>query len=257
MRLPGGRRLTLYVPHTARARTSEAYPLLVLHDGQNLFEPKRAFVKGQHWRVGETVDALIAGGVIPPIVVCGVDHGDDVRIKEMTPTAGPDGKGGGARQYARMIVEEVLPMVRTDFSVRRDPAGTALGGSSLGGLVTLFIATEYPGVFGSAMAMSPSVWWDRRVILRRIARRAEALAGMRLWVDIGLNEGPKTIDDARRLAAILAHIAKGSAPPKRPARSKKRAPALEVGYFEVPDADHSERSWAARLGPALTFLFGR
>lgn len=238
MRLGDGRRLTVYLPSSARARPRRPYPLLVLHDGQNLFEADRAFIKGQHWRVGETADRLIASRAIPPIVICGVDHAGEGRIMEMTPTPGPHGAGGGAQPYGRTIVDDVLPLVRAEFPVRRDAEGTALGGASLGGLVTLFIAIEHPRVFGSAFAMSPSVWWDRRVILRRIARRPEALAGMRLWIDVGLGEGPKTVDDARRLAKLLAHVA-------------------SVSYVEEPDADHSERSWGARFGRALMFLFGR
>jgi hypothetical protein len=82
-RLADGRRLTVYLPTSARARPSRPYPLLVLQDGQNLFEPERAFIPGQHWRVGETANRLIARRVIPPIVICGVDHGGDARIKEI------------------------------------------------------------------------------------------------------------------------------------------------------------------------------
>jgi predicted alpha/beta superfamily hydrolase len=218
---------------------------LVLHDNQNVFDPERAFVKGQHWRAGETADRLIEGRVIPPIVMCGVDHGGDARIKEMTPTPGPDGAGGGARRYADMIVDEVLPLVRAEFPVRRDRGGTALGGSSLGGLVTLSTILEHPGVFGAAIAMSPSIWWDGRVILRRLVRRTSALDGMRLWVDIGLDEGAKAVADARRLAKLLAQL-----------NNRSRQPKVDLSYLEEPDANHSERSWAGRFGRALTFLFG-
>jgi enterochelin esterase-like enzyme len=237
--------VTVYLPTSARARPRRPYPLLVLHDNQNLFEPERAFVKGQHWRAGETADRLIAGRVIPPIVMCGVDHGGDARIKEMTPTPGPDGAGGGAGRYADMIVDEVLPLVRAEFPVRRDREGTALGGSSLGGLVTLSTILEHPGVFGAAIAMSPSIWWDGRVILRRIVRRTGALDGMRLWVDIGLDEGAKAVGDARRLAKLLAQL-----------NQRSRQPKFDLSYLEEPDANHSERSWAGRFGRALTFLFG-
>jgi enterochelin esterase-like enzyme len=244
-RLADGRRVTVYLPSSARARPRRPYSLLVLHDGQNLFEPDRAFVTGQHWRVGETADRLIASRAIPPVVICGVDHGAEARIKEMTPTPGPDSAGGGARRYGGMIVDEVLPLIRAEFPVRRDREGTALGGSSLGGLVTLSTLLEHPGVFAGALAMSPSIWWDGRVILRRIVRRPGALDGMRLWVDIGLDEGAKAVGDARRLAKLLAQLN------TRPAR-----PTFELSYIEEPGANHSERSWAGRFGRALTYLFG-
>lgn len=245
MRLPDGRRITIALPAAARARPRQPYPLLVLHDGQNLFDPDRAFVPDQHWAVAETVDTLIARREIPPLVICGIDHAGARRLREMTPTAGPDNEGGGAARYARMIVEVVLPLVRDEFPVRRDRAGTGLGGSSLGGLVSLYTATEYPSVFGKLLVMSPSVWWDKRVILRMIQGRPEAFADVRIWLDAGRREGARTAADARRLARMLD---KGLelARPARPV----------VRYFEDPAGDHSERSWARRLSEALRFLFG-
>jgi enterochelin esterase-like enzyme len=237
LRLADGRRLTVYLPDTARVHPRRPYPLLILHDGQNLFERDRAFAPGEHWRVGETADRLIADRVIPPIVVCGVDHGGTARIAEMTPTREADGTGGLARRYVRLVADEALPLVRAEFPVRQDRAGTAIGGSSLGGLVTLFMLVERPGLAGSAIVMSPSVWWDRRVILRLLARRADALSGLRLWLDVDLSEGAKTVEDTRRLAALLS-------------------PRLELSYVEAPGPGHSEASWAARLPNALTFLFG-
>jgi len=256
MRLPGGRRLTVYLPPNARAKPRNPYSLLVMHDGQNLFEPDRAFVKGEHWRAGETADRLVASRAIPPIVICGIDHGGDERIHEMTPTPGPDNAGGGLSDYGNLVVKEVLPLIRAQFPVRRDRKSTALGGSSLGGLATLGIMIDHPGVFSRAMVMSPSVWWDGRVILDMIAKRPQALADMRMWLDVGLDEGVRAIDDARRLAKLLADIGSKS----RGARSSAtagQAAGLETSYIEEPGADHSERSWAQRFGRALVFLFGR
>lgn len=243
--LPGGRRLTVYVPSVARRASATRLPLLVLHDGQNLFEGDRAYIPGQHWQVAESADRLIAERVIRPLVVCGVDHAGVGRIREMTPTPGAAGEGGGAARYAEMITGELLPFMRANYPVRPGPAHTALGGSSLGGLVTLCTALASPGVFGSLLVMSPAVWWDRRWILRQIARRPEALAGTRIWLDVGLEEGAKAVADVRRLKAQVSAL-------PRPARVRP----VSLGYFEEPGADHSERSWARRLPQALTFLYG-
>src|SRR5204863_3540854 len=89
MSLAGGRRVTVYTPTALRARRRR-YPLLLLHDGQNVFEPARAFVEGQHWRAGETADALVAKRLIPPIMICAIDHAGPDRMLEMTPTPGPN-----------------------------------------------------------------------------------------------------------------------------------------------------------------------
>jgi enterochelin esterase-like enzyme len=266
--LPSGRRVTLYLPPGYAELPTQRHPVLVLQDGQNLFEADRAYVKGEHWRVGEAVDALIQAGRIPPLVVAGIEHAGADRIFEFTPTRGAGGEGGGAADYARLVVGEALPFLREQYAVTEDPALTGLGGSSLGGLVTLFIAASYPGVFSKLLVMSPSVWWDNRHVLRVLAARrgtmegrifrpgltkAAVLAGSedpalhrariattRIWVDVGLREGESTIRDARRLRRVLARL----------------EPGVELHYLEEAVGDHSEQSWARRLPEALMFLFG-
>jgi enterochelin esterase-like enzyme len=242
-----GRRLTVYVPPKARVRKTAAtgrHPLLVLHDGQNLFEPERAFVPNQHWRVGETADALIAAHAIPPLVICGIDHGGANRLHELSPTPGSSGEGGGASAHGRFIVDRVLPRLRAEFEIAVDRHATGLGGSSLGALATLAVAIEHPNVFGRLLVMSPSIWWDGRVILDRVARAPQAFANTRIWVDAGRREGQRTVADARQLADVIAHL---------PTKSR---PGPIVRFVEDARGDHSERSWAKRLPGALAFLFG-
>ena len=243
--LAAGRQVTVYVPASVRARRRRRYPLLILQDGQNLFDPARAFVHGQHWRVGEIADELIAARRIPPVIICGIDHGGHERLQEMTPTPGPKGEGGGAEAYTRMLAEELLPRMRREFPVARERQHIGLGGASLGGLVTLFAATQRPDLFGKLLVMSPSVWWDRRVILDIIAKRPDALSGTRMWVDIGLREGVRAVADARRLVRTLTRL---KLPP--------RADPPEVKYVEDAEGNHSELAWAARLPRALMYLYG-
>jgi enterochelin esterase-like enzyme len=266
--LPSGRRITIYLPPGYEDEPRHPYPLLVLHDGQNLFEGDRAFVEGEHWRVGETADELIEAGRIPPMVIAGIDHARSDRIFEFTPTRGARGDGGGSAEYARLVVHEALPFLRAEYAVTHDAHDTGLGGSSLGGLVTLAIAASYTGVFGRLMVMSPSVWWDNRRVLRvlsagasasagakegRVFRPARNVAGLagsedpalhstpaRVWVDVGLKEGESTIRDARRLRRVLTRL----------------EPRLELRYVEEALGDHSERSWARRLPEALAWLYG-
>ena len=228
------RTITVYVPD-ARPSDSPA-PLLLLHDGQNLFDPERAHVPGQHWRVRETADALIDAGRLPPVVIAGIDHLGPGRGPEMTPTMGDRAGMGGAAEYGRFIFDDLVPYLARTFGVRTDPDEVAMGGSSLGGLVTLAIARQFPGRLSRLLVMSPSVWWDDRVILRRL-RRVGLRPRPRVWLDIGRREGARTVTDTRALRDVL--IWQTSA----------------LRYFEDPQGQHTESDWARRFPAALAWLY--
>lgn len=202
--------------------------MLIFHDGQNL----------DAWRVVETVDALVASGDIPPTVVAAIDHTGERRIREF---------GYGAAGYARFVVRDVVPYVRAHYPVSRDRSATWMAGSSMGGLVTLHAAALYPDVFGRLFVFSPSVWWNRRTILRAIKRpgilggifsRSNGLrADVDVWLSIGLQEGDAAIADVRRLRDTLTDMRQGD--------------VARLRYVEDPDGGHNEASWARQLARAL------
>jgi enterochelin esterase-like enzyme len=243
--LDADRDLTIYLP--AGYDTADApHPLLILHDGQNLFDPLRAH-GGETWHVADAVDALVAAGTIPPLVVVGVDHGREARVREYTPTPGRVPDAGLVDRHARFLVDEVLPFVATHYAVRTDFDALGLGGSSLGGLATVGVAMAAPGRFGRLIVMSPSVWWDRRAILRRL-RRAPLDPRTRVWIDAGTKEGAKTVRDARDLADLIRAPVPGDAP-------TGADNAARVQFVVDPEGDHSERSWARRIGAAIAFCY--
>jgi len=231
----------VYLPPGYAQTSDRRYPILVLHDGQNLFDPDRAYVKGAAWQVAQTADRVIAAGRVEPLVIVGVDHAGPTRIDEYTPTPGNRRGAGQAARHAAFLVDELLPFIGRTYAVATAAEQVGLGGSSLGGLATLFVAATYPARFGRLLVMSPSVWWDRRAILPIVRKRLApaAVEGLRIWLDVGIKEGARPVADARRLCDILAHHAPGT-----------------LRYVEDPDGDHSERSWGRRFGDALEFLFG-
>lgn len=235
------RDITVYLPPGFESLRAPC-PVFYLHDGQNLFDPETAHVKGQHWRAGETADALIRAGEIPPVVMVGIDNTGESRIAEYTPTRDARLGGGLASQYGRFIAEELKPFIDGEYGTRRDAAGTALGGSSLGGLVTLHVGFTMPGVFGSLVAMSPSVWWDRRVILSTV-RRTRPRPRVRIWADIGTAEGRRALDDARLLKAALVGAGMGV--------------GRDLQYVEYDGGTHSETAWAGRFDAVLRWVFAR
>jgi predicted alpha/beta superfamily hydrolase len=211
-----------------------------MHDGQNLFEPDTAFQKGEHWRLGETAAALIAAGRIEPLIIVGIYNTGEARIEEYTPTGDRKLGGGHADDYGKMIIEELKPMIDRTYRTRPEREHTGLGGSSLGGLVSLHLAFTHPAVFSKVAALSPSVWWGRKAILKTV-RESRAKPKLRLWVDMGTAEGKRGLDDARLLKAALVGLG--------------FADGADLHYAEYEGATHSEQAWAERVAPMLEWLF--
>jgi len=234
------RRVSVYLPPGYESSDAH-YPVLYLQDGQNLFDPGRAFVPGQDWRLDETAQALIEAGQLAPLIMVGVDHGDVKRIDEYTPTHDPRRRQGGRLDaYGRMLVDELKPWIDQYLRTRPDPAHTGLGGSSLGGLAALEIGLARPDVFGRLAVLSPSLWWDKRRALDR-ARALDRRLDLQVWLDAGTDEGPGTLHHIRMLKNIL--IARGW----RLGR--------DLHYREVRGGRHSELDWASRAGDVLRALF--
>ena len=227
-------------PLTGTSVGNRRYPVLYMHDGQNLFEPDTAFQKGEHWRLGDTAAALIAAGRIEPLIIVGIYNTGVHRKEEYTPTYDAKLGGGLADDYGRMIVEELKPFLDRTYRTRTEPQHTGLGGSSLGGLVTLYLGFTYPQVFGRLAVLSPSVWWNWRAILKTV-RQARAKPKSRLWVDMGTAEGKRGLDDARLLKAALVGLG--------------FVDGVDLHYAEFEGATHSELAWAERVGPMLEWLF--
>lgn len=240
--LPEDRDVTVYLPpgYEESAAAGTRYPVLYLHDGQNLFYPDAAFNKGEHWRVGETATALVEAGRLQPLIIVGIANTGKQRLHEYTPTHDRRRGGGAADAYGRLIVEELKPFIDATYRTHTDATHTGLGGSSLGALVSLYLGLKYPEVFGRLALLSPSVWWDRRTILRNV-REARPKPPLRLWVDIGTREGRHHVDNARLLKAglIKAGWTEGD----------------DLHYEEIPGGTHGEAAWADRFGRVLEFLF--
>lgn len=243
--LVGARDIQVYLPPRYDGE-SRRYPVLYMQDGQNIFDPGAV---GKEWEMDETADALVRDGKIQPLIIVGIPNTKE-RRDEYTPTyvewERPDGtvvKGGGkADVYGRYLIEELKPFIDRTYRTQTDAAGTALGGSSLGGLVSLWLALEHPQVFGGALAVSPTVWWDNNVILTKIAALPGPLP-IRVWVDIGGLEGKEAVSGVRRLREALIN--------------KGWKLGVDFEYFEQADGQHDEISWGSRVERMLTFLDGR
>ena len=232
--------LLVYLPPMYDADPERRFSVLYMQDGQNLFDPETSFIKGNYWRMGETTDALIEAGAIEPLIIVGIYNTGDRRIDEYTPVEDRRLGGGHADAYGRMLVEELKPYVDAQYRTLPGAEHSGMGGSSLGGLVTLYLGLRYPSVFSRLAVMSPSVWWRNRAILDTIAALPQK-PELRIWLDIGTKESPRAVPDARTLRDRLVN--------------KGWQLAEDLVYYEAKNAEHTESAWAQRVAPMLQFLF--
>ncbi len=231
----GERTITAYMPPGYNDRPDRRYPVLYMQDGQNLFEPERAF-GGNAWKLDAAADRVIGDRTAHPMIIIGVDHAGEARVEEYTPTRDETRHaGGGADEYGAFLIDQIKPAI--DQRYRTTPAAV-IGGSSLGGLISVYLALKRPDVFSAAAVMSPSVWWHNRSVLAAV----ESFEGQRprLWVDIGGREGGEALNGARAL---------------RNALQAKGWTSANLQYEEDRRGEHSERAWARRAGRVLEFLF--
>jgi enterochelin esterase-like enzyme len=238
--LKNERDLIVYLPPGYHDQPERRFPVLYLHDGQNLFDGSTSFIPGNDWRVGQTADHLISSLAVEPLIIVGIYNTGKHRIQEYTPTRAPKLGGGRARRYAQFLIEELKPFIDFEYRTKGDGPHTGLGGSSLGGLVSLFIGLRFPQVFSRIAALSPSVWWHQRV-MHRFAATARVRPLPRIWLDIGTCEGPNILRDVENFRDVL--IKKGWQLDQ------------DLHYERVEGAEHNEAAWASRVDRVLQFLF--
>lgn len=247
------RTVSVWLPPGYATDTTRRYPVLYMHDGQNLFDPRIANT-GTDWGVDEAIVRLVRRGAIPPVIVVGVWNSPD-RGREYSPWH-------DAPRYARFLVEELMPRVNLAFRTLTDPASTGVMGSSMGGLLSWYLVTRHPDRFGSCGCLSTHFPLSEAVaarvmrapastappdttpyVLRDIAGGLRAPASARYWFD----HGTRGLDAAY---APTHEAVRGWL------RSQGRVEGRDFVVRAYEGADHNEASWRARLEDPLMFMFG-
>jgi len=245
--LNNDRDVEVYLPPDYDKNKNKRYPVLYLQDGQNLFDGATSFIPGQEWRVDETAQSLIVAGKIEPLIIVGINNAGKDRANEYTPAEDTKYKAGGqADLYGRMLVEELKPFIDTNYRTLKDVAHTGIGGSSLGGLVSMYLGVKYKNVFSKVAVVSPAVWWADNQIVHYIDALPKK-PKLRIWLDIGTKEGSNS-DDAKQATD-------GARLLKEALIKKGWHEGDDLKYLEADGAEHSERAWAARTDQILEYLF--
>ncbi|HEX3817051.1 MAG TPA: alpha/beta hydrolase-fold protein [Chthoniobacterales bacterium] len=239
------RDILVYLPSGYRRSPRRRYPVLYLHDGQNVFDAATSF-GGVEWSADESAQRLTKERLIEPIIIVAVANTGEDRIHEYAPTRGIiDGTAkrkkrsrGALRKYGRFLVEELKPFIDREYRTKTEAEFTGLGGSSLGGLATIVLGLWFPQVFRRLAVMSPSIWWDDCAVYKIVDELPEKLP-LKIWLDTGTHE-----PGWERGAVLRDKLVE-----------KGWRLYDDLQFTEVEGADHSEGAWAGRFEAVLRFLY--
>jgi len=226
------RNIDVYLPWSYDERRGR-YPVVYMHDGQNLSDPSVAF-GGNTWRLEDGINWLTDRGI--EAIVVGIWNTPG-RLAEYSPFPDPKHGGGDGDRYTRFLIDTLKPRIDGAFRTRKDRDSTVIAGSSMGGLISLYSFFRRPSPFGRALVMSPSIWFGAGEILR-LVEKARTTRG-RIYMDVGTAEGGETVNNTRILNKLLR---------------KKGYRRDNLWYVESEGARHGECDWAWRWPQALEFL---
>lgn len=272
--LANDRTIYAYLPASYSENTDATYPVVYMHDGQNLWAALPELAFSGTWNVDTAFDAATEHGAcssstlagwsaqplggaattcngdgdctsgscatFPEAIVIGVANTAN-RIYEYTPTTDPSTPGGGgADLYLEMLVTELKPQIDSMLRTRPDVASTSLAGSSLGGLVTAYAGLKYPNVFSRLGELSPSTWWNSDVIVTDVQGTTNPRPAI-VYVDSGQGDVDDESDTDELASAYLA---------------LGYVDGVSFRHVIQPGAQHNETYWAERFPGAMQLLLG-
>ena len=228
------RTLRIYLPPSYGSAPKRRYPVLYMHDAQNLFDARTASY-GTEWNIDEVADRMVRQGEMEEVIVVGIDNTSD-RIAEYTPCCDAKHGGGKLNAYAAFVARTVKPWVDRQYRTRKGRKDTAVMGSSLGGLASIGIAQRYPKVFGMAGAVSGSFWWNRQDPVRHPPKKMP----VKFYIDAGTVYDGMEGTEAFRQAMLRQGYREGR----------------DLLFVSDAGSQHNEQSWASRVHAPLAWFFG-
>jgi predicted alpha/beta superfamily hydrolase len=220
----------VWLPQGYEENPTKRYPVLYMHDGQNLIDPKTSYA-GKDWQVDETVTRLIKEYRIKEIIVVGIYNTND-RLEEYS-----DSEKG--EKYRRFLIEELKVFIDSKYRTLTDSNNTALMGSSMGGLASFLMTWKHPEVFSMAGCMSSSFYYNDDKVFKMI----DEYEGPKKHIKIYIDHGEDGLVRGQRMFCKLTQMG--------------YVIGTDLDYFYVPKAEHNETEWAKRLERPLIFFFGR
>jgi len=189
------KKIWLYLPKEY-ATSKKKYPVIYMHDGQNLFDSKTSYVG--EWNIDEKLDSLNA-----QVIVVGIEHGNEKRIDELTPYKNDKYGGGKGDNYLEFIVKTLKPKIDSTYRTKPNKINTVIMGSSLGGLISYYALLKYPGVFGKAGIFSPAFWINPEIF--ELTKSAKTLDS-KMYILCGDNESKDMVSDVNKIEILVSDI---------------------------------------------------
>ena len=226
------KKIWVYLPQNYSI-SSKKYPVIYMHDGQNLFDNKTSYTG--EWNVDETLDSIKA-----QVIIIGVEHGGEKRIDELTPFKHPKYSGGNATAYLDFIVNTLKPEIDKKYRTKTNAKNTGIFGSSLGGLVSFYAALIYPNIFGKVGCFSPSFWFCRDELKSVMDRTTDF--DTKIYFLCGDNEGDD--DVVRDMENVEKWV------------NTKRCECKKMNKkVIVKGGQHNEKLWRENFKKAYLWLF--
>jgi predicted alpha/beta superfamily hydrolase len=230
------RKIWIYLPPTY-AKSTKRYPVLYMHDGQNLFDEFYAYAG--EWGVDETLDSLYKKEGFELIVV-GIDNGAEKRMNEYSPwkndrVGEPEGK-----EYMQFVVQSVKPLIDKNYRTLTDAKNTGIMGSSMGGLISHYALFQYPQVFSKAGIFSPSYWFSQEAY--SFVTKDKISKEQKIYFTLGEREHLSMTND---LVRMYSHLLEAGFPEQ------------QVSLAIVREGRHQEAFWRKEFPTAILWLFAQ
>jgi alpha-glucosidase len=211
--------------------SDKKYPVMYMHDAQNLFDKKTAFAG--EWEVDETLNKMNA-----QIIVIGIEHGNEKRLDELTPFKNEKYGGGNGDNYLNFIIKTLKPKVDSVYRTKSNAKNTAIFGSSLGGLLSFYAVVKHPEVFGKAGVFSPSFWFNNKMYtLMENAEKTKA----QIYFLAGDRESETMVADLKKMQTLL---------------DRNRCECLKLTKTVIIEGgEHNEKLWKENFAKAVQWLF--
>lgn len=226
------RKIWVYLPPDYDMEEDSEYPVLYMHDGQNLFDRATSF--SGEWQVDERLNALFEEGYTVPIVI-GIDHGNATRFNEYSIVDVEEPKiDAEGELYLRFIVETLKPYVDSHYRTIPEKESTSIMGSSLGGLISTYAISMYPNIFGSAGLFSSSYWLDDTIY-----DLPYDLINTRIYQLCGSEEADNTVANCTHMNEVFLRNSENSD---------------QIKFVIIEGGEHNEKLWSSGFDDAIIFL---